>query len=66
MKNRVLMEKPDVFFNYKYLLLANRDFNTNPIVCSSFKMYKDNEIEDNCTLIKVLSLCYYNVYVKIS
>lgn len=66
LKNRVLMEKPDVFFNYKYLLLANRDFNTNPIVCSSFKMYKDNEIEDNCTLIKVLSLCYYNVYVKIS
>ncbi|XP_028523158.1 transmembrane protein 231 isoform X1 [Apis cerana] len=53
LKNRVLMEKPDVFFNYKYLLLANRDFNTNPIVCSSFKIYKDNEIEDNCTLIKV-------------
>lgn len=61
MKNRVLMEKPDVSFNYKYILLANRDYSINPIICSTSKTYKDNEIKDDCILIKVLSLCYYNV-----
>lgn len=60
MKNRVLMEKPDVSFNYKYILLANRDYSVNPIICSTFKTYKDNEIKDDCILTKVLSLCYYN------
>ncbi|XP_043579801.1 ubiquitin-conjugating enzyme E2Q-like protein CG4502 isoform X3 [Bombus pyrosoma] len=53
LKNRVLMEKPDVSFNYKYILLANRDYSINPIICSTFKTYKDNEIKDDCTLIKV-------------
>lgn len=54
------MEKPDVSFNYKYILLANRDYSVNPIICSTFKTYKDNEIKDDCILIKVLSLYYYN------
>ncbi|XP_071864709.1 transmembrane protein 231-like isoform X2 [Bombus fervidus] len=53
LKNRVLMEKPDVSFNYKYILLANRDYSINPIICSTFKTYKDNEIKDDCILIKV-------------
>ncbi|OAD56415.1 hypothetical protein WN48_03419, partial [Eufriesea mexicana] len=59
LKNCILMEEPDVSFNYKYLLLANRDYNINPIVCSTFKTYKNNEIEDNCILVKVLFLCYF-------
>ncbi|XP_076755309.1 transmembrane protein 231-like isoform X1 [Xylocopa sonorina] len=56
LKNRVYAEKPDVSFNYKYLLLVNRDYNVNPIICSTFRTYKDNEIEDNCILIKVLEV----------
>lgn len=55
------MEKPDVSFNYKYILLANRDYSINPIICSTSKTYKDNEIKDDCILIKVLSLRYYSV-----
>ncbi|XP_050479273.1 transmembrane protein 231-like isoform X1 [Bombus huntii] len=53
LKNRVLMEKPDVSFNYKYILLANRDYSINPIICSTSKTYKNNEIKDDCILIKV-------------
>ncbi|KAK1138120.1 hypothetical protein K0M31_002604 [Melipona bicolor] len=53
LKNHVLMEKPGVSFNYKYLLLANKDYNISPVVCSTFKTYKDNEIKDDCVLIKV-------------
>ena len=56
LKNHVLMEKPGVSFNYKYLLLANKDYNIDPVVCSTFKTYKDNEIKDDCILIKVLLL----------
>ncbi|CAK9834299.1 Transmembrane protein 231 [Anthophora retusa] len=53
LKNRIYTEKPDVSFKYKYLLLANRDYNMNPIICSTFRTYKNNEIEDNCTLVKI-------------
>ncbi|XP_017876961.2 transmembrane protein 231 [Ceratina calcarata] len=53
LKNRLYTEKPDVSFNYKYLLLANKNYNQNPVVCSTFTTYKNNEIKDNCVLIKV-------------
>ncbi|KOC59648.1 Transmembrane protein 231 [Habropoda laboriosa] len=53
LKNRIYTERPDISFKYKYLLLANRDYNMNPVVCSTFRTYKNNEIEDNCTLVKV-------------
>ncbi|XP_078041476.1 uncharacterized protein LOC144472352 [Augochlora pura] len=51
--NRVYAEKPDVLFNYKYMLLAYRDYKINPIVCSVFATYKRNKITDDCILIKV-------------
>ena len=53
MKNRVYTEASDVLFGYKYLLLGYRDYNVNPIVCSTFAAYKNNGIADDCTLIKV-------------
>ncbi|EZA53559.1 Ubiquitin-conjugating enzyme E2Q-like protein [Ooceraea biroi] len=53
MKNRVHTETPDVHFNYKYLLLAEVDPYEEPVVCTTFKTYKENEIEDRCMLIKV-------------
>lgn len=55
LKNRVYAESPDVSFNYKYLLLAYRDYNVNPIVCSTFTTYRSNRITDDCILIKVSS-----------
>jgi len=55
MKNRMHAETPDVRFNYKYLLLAELDPYEEPVVCTTFKTYKENEIEDRCTLIKVSS-----------
>ncbi|XP_031828696.1 transmembrane protein 231-like [Nomia melanderi] len=51
--NRVYTETPDISFNYKYILLAYRDYNSNPIVCSTFSTYKNNKITDDCILIKV-------------
>ncbi|XP_020283112.1 transmembrane protein 231-like isoform X2 [Pseudomyrmex gracilis] len=54
MKNRMHAETPDVHFEYKYLLLAEVDPYEKPIVCSTFKTYKENAIEDHCTLVKVL------------
>ncbi|XP_076647292.1 transmembrane protein 231-like [Halictus rubicundus] len=51
--NRVYAEMPDISFNYKYILLAYRDYNINPIVCSMFTTYKNNKITDDCILIKV-------------
>lgn len=56
MRNRMHAETPDVHFEYKYLLLAEVDPYEQPIVCSTFTMYKENEIKDHCTLIKVVSL----------
>lgn len=53
MKNRMHAETPDVHFIYKYLLLAEVDSFEEPIVCSTFTTYKENDIEDQCTLIKV-------------
>lgn len=49
-------ETPDVHFEYKYLLLAEVDPYEEPIVCSTFTTYKENEIKDHCILIKVVSL----------
>lgn len=56
MKNRVYAETPDVLFSYKYLLLAYRDYNINPIICSMSTTYKNNQIVDDCILIKVQEL----------
>ncbi|KAL0101826.1 hypothetical protein PUN28_019160 [Cardiocondyla obscurior] len=53
MKNRMHAETPDVHFIYKYLLLAEFDAFKEPIVCSTFKTYKENNIKDHCILIKV-------------
>ncbi|XP_076245279.1 transmembrane protein 231-like [Calliopsis andreniformis] len=53
LRNRVYTETPDVSFNYKYLLLAYRDYNINPIVCTTFAAYKNNRITDDCILTKV-------------
>ncbi|XP_072752246.1 transmembrane protein 231-like [Anoplolepis gracilipes] len=53
MRNRMHAETPDVHFEYKYLLLAEVDPYEEPIVCSTFTTYKENEIKDHCTLIKV-------------
>ncbi|XP_076181312.1 transmembrane protein 231-like isoform X3 [Ptiloglossa arizonensis] len=56
LKNRVYAETPDVLFSYKYLLLAYRDYNINPIICSMSTTYKNNQIVDDCILIKVQEL----------
>lgn len=53
MKNRMHAETPDVHFSYKYLLLAEVDPYEEPVVCTTFKTYKENEITDRCTLIKI-------------
>ncbi|XP_043257284.1 transmembrane protein 231-like [Colletes gigas] len=53
LKNRVYAETPNVLFTYKYLLLAYRDYNINPIICSTFTSYKNNKITDDCILVKV-------------
>lgn len=58
MKNRMHAETPDVHFSYKYLLLAEVDPYEEPVVCTTFKTYKENEITDRCTLIKVGCLHY--------
>jgi len=50
-------ETPDVRFGYKYLLLAELDPYEEPVVCTTFQTYKENGIEDHCTLIKVSSSC---------
>ncbi|XP_018046709.1 PREDICTED: transmembrane protein 231-like [Atta colombica] len=52
-KNRMHAEMPDVHFIYKYLLLAEIDSFEEPIVCSTFTTYKENDIKDHCTIIKV-------------
>lgn len=54
MKNRMHAETPDVHFIYKYLLLAEVDSFEEPIVCSTFTTYKENDIEDHCAIIKVI------------
>ncbi|XP_053998812.1 transmembrane protein 231-like [Hylaeus anthracinus] len=53
LKNRVYAETPDVLFSYKYLLLAYREYNINPIICSTFTTYKNNKLADDCILVKV-------------
>lgn len=53
MKNRMHAETPEVHFEYKYLLLAEVDSYKEPIVCSTFAMYKENRIRDHCAVIKV-------------
>ncbi|XP_012524627.1 transmembrane protein 231 [Monomorium pharaonis] len=53
MKNRMHAETPDVHFIYKYLLIAEIDSFEEPIVCSTFTTYKENDIKDQCALIKV-------------
>jgi len=53
-------ETPDVHFIYKYLLLAEVDSFEEPIVCSTFTTYKENDIKDYCTLIKVF--LHYRIY----
>lgn len=59
-------EMPDVHFIYKYLLLAEVDSFEEPIVCSTFTTYKENDIKDYCTIIKVvLSLFGYVKKYKI-
>lgn len=54
MKNRMHAETPDVHFIYKYLLIAEIDSFEEPIVCSTFTTYKENDVKDHCALIKVL------------
>ncbi|XP_011875331.1 PREDICTED: transmembrane protein 231-like isoform X2 [Vollenhovia emeryi] len=53
LQNRMHAEMPDVHFIYKYLLLAEVDSFEEPIVCSTFTTYKENDITDRCALIKV-------------
>ncbi|XP_011173082.1 transmembrane protein 231 [Solenopsis invicta] len=53
MKNRMHAETPDVHFIYKYLLIAEIDSFEEPIVCSTFTTYKENDVKDHCALIKV-------------
>ncbi|KAK2582520.1 hypothetical protein KPH14_004817 [Odynerus spinipes] len=52
-KTKVHAETPDVSFQYKYLLLAERGIEAAPIVCSTFISYKENRISDDCLIIKV-------------
>lgn len=63
MKNRMHAETPEVHFEYKYLLLAEVDPSKEPIVCSTFTMYKENKIRDHCTIIKVFN--YYSNIITI-
>ncbi|XP_015600332.1 transmembrane protein 231 isoform X2 [Cephus cinctus] len=51
LKNAVYMEKPNVIFKQKYLLLAERQFDALPITCSTFTVYKENPIKDDCQLV---------------
>lgn len=53
MKNRMSVERADISFEYKYLLIAETG-TSQPIICSSFVVYKENTIPDNCTIIKVI------------
>ncbi|XP_019697378.1 transmembrane protein 231-like isoform X1 [Harpegnathos saltator] len=53
LRNRMHAEKPDVHFEYKYLLLAEVDPYEEPIVCTTFTTYKENKITDQCAMIKV-------------
>lgn len=53
-------EMPDISFQYKYLLLMERGIEMAPIVCSTFTSYKENDISDDCSIIKVLFLIFFN------
>ncbi|KAK0179339.1 hypothetical protein PV327_005099 [Microctonus hyperodae] len=53
LKNRMYVETPSVKFMHKYLFIAERDFKTIPIICSTYKVYQKNPIADDCILVKV-------------
>ncbi|XP_046829062.1 transmembrane protein 231-like isoform X2 [Vespa crabro] len=52
-KTKTHAETPDISFQYKYLLLMERGIEMAPIVCSTFTSYKENNISDDCLIIKV-------------
>lgn len=52
LKSRTYHEIPKVNFKHKYLLIAEKETDANPIICSSFVSYKGNELTDDCLLIK--------------
>ncbi|XP_034945258.1 transmembrane protein 231 [Chelonus insularis] len=52
-RTRTYVETPRVQFTHKYLLIAERYFETTPIVCSTFTVYQRNLIKDNCSLVKI-------------
>ncbi|XP_074097919.1 transmembrane protein 231 [Cotesia typhae] len=56
MRNRVYIEIPLVQFTHKYLLIAEGDFDSTPIICSTFSVYQLNPIKDDCTLVKIQQL----------
>ncbi|XP_043276407.1 transmembrane protein 231 [Venturia canescens] len=53
LRNRIHVETPLVNFAHKYFLVGDKDFRANPIVCSTFLNYKENPINDDCTIVKV-------------
>lgn len=55
-RNRVYIETPLVQFTHKYLLIAEGDFDSTPIICSTFSVYQLNPIKDDCTLVKIQQL----------
>ncbi|XP_057327721.1 transmembrane protein 231 [Microplitis mediator] len=55
-RNRLYIETPIVKFTHKYLLIAERDFDSAPIICSTFSVYQLNPIKDDCTLVKIQQL----------
>nr|XP_050865316.1 transmembrane protein 231-like [Vespula vulgaris]XP_050865317.1 transmembrane protein 231-like [Vespula vulgaris] len=52
-KTKTHTETSDISFQYKYLLLMERGIEMTPIVCSTFTTYKENDIPDDCLIIKV-------------
>lgn len=59
-KTKTHTETPDISFQYKYLLLMERGIEMTPIVCSTFTTYKENDIPDDCLIIKVFFLMFFN------
>lgn len=54
-RTRTYWEKPNIHFKHKYFLMVEQE-NANPLICSTFTHYKDNIINDDCNLVKVISL----------
>lgn len=56
LRNDVYTETPDVIFKHKYLLVAESKGDVNPVICSTFRTYKENGIPDSCAITKVREL----------